>query len=80
MLISIIKTIATQVCAPHYCNEVGSGVNVGCRLGMDRNLLLDILRLAGQYCLKISKGGSQRVEDAVNGKICTFGCYSSYDG
>lgn len=47
---------------------------------MDRNLLLDILRLAGQYCPKISKGGSQRVEDAVNGKICTFRCYSSYDG
>lgn len=58
----------------------GSGVNVGCRLGMDTNLLLDILRLAGQYCQKISNGGSQHVEDAVNGKICTFCCYSSYDG
>lgn len=53
------------------------GVNVGCRLGMDRNLLLYML--AGQYCQKSSNGGSQRVEDAVNGKIYTFRCYFSYD-
>lgn len=45
---------------------------------MGRNLLLDILRLAGQYCQKSSNGGSQRVEDAVNGKIYTFCSYFSY--